>query len=330
MAHAATSTADTGPSDHLPAHQHSPAWRWFGAGAISGILAGMVIAFSVASISGKDLKRFTEEHVPWLFHAVQTVFEIDQSAGPELGINLNEVTGNPKEFYGETVTVSGVVSKILDAHAIVLGREGLRVSLGGPDETIVITEGDELLVVTTEPLPPSLTTGMVARATGTVLPFELARIEQRFGIHFGHHEALEAWDGDGAVIAQSITLDPPVSGHGDKEDPGGTDGPERGVTITEVLDDVNRYLGRGVTLSGEAEEVLTPHAFTLSDHELLVMKVAPIRYVREETTAYVTGTVRRFERAALERELGIALDAGVFEQWEGKPVVIADSIRIVH
>jgi hypothetical protein len=318
------------PAGHAASPRRRPPWRWFGAGAATGVLLGATIVLLVVRISGPELKQFTREHLPALFHVIQTVFEIDQSAGPELGINLNEVAGNPREFYGEPVTVSGVVSQVLDPHAIVLGHEGLRVSLGGPDETLVITEGDQLLVVTPDPWPAGLTRGVVARVTGTVLPFELARFEMRFGVDFQHHDTLAEWDGDAAIVAQSLALDPPVPGHGDPEDPADMDGPEYGITIHDVLDDPDRYLGRTVTLSAEAEEVYTPHAFKLSDADLLVVSPRPLRFIVEEATAYVTGTARIFDAEALEHELGVDLEAGALEKYVGKPVIVTRSIRVVR
>ncbi len=85
-----------------------------------------------------------------------------------------------------------------------------------------------------------------------------------------------------------------------------------------------------MTLSGEIEEILTPHAFILSDHILLVVKAKGLRYAVEEATAYVTGPVRRFSLRAIETELGVDLEDGVFATFEGKPVVIAESLRVVR
>jgi hypothetical protein len=310
------------------ASPEGPRWRWFPFGF--GVLIGSVVMLTLFTGFGPEVIPFVRQEFPWLFRRLQTAFEIDQSAGPEVGVNLNEVSGNPSEFFGEPVTVSGVVSDILDPHAVVLGREGLRISLGGPDETLVITEGDELLVVTTAPWPAGLEQGVVARVSGTVLPFELARFEQRFDIDFEHHGRLDEWDGDGAVVARTIALDPPVPGHGDPEDPADTDGPERGVTIHDILDDPGRYVGRTVTVSAEAEHVFTPHAFKLSDADLLVVSARPLRFVAEEATAHVTGTVRIFEIGAIERELGVDLDDGALNEYAGKPAIAARSIRVVR
>ncbi len=91
-----------------------------------------------------------------------------------------------------------------------------------------------------------------------------------------------------------------------------------------------RYLGRTVTVSGEVERHLSPHALLLSDDKLLVVSAGFDPAMMEEATAFVTGTVRIFHRTAVEQELGVRLAARQFEQYEGQPVLVARSIRVVR
>ena len=56
----------------------------------------------------------------------------------------------------------------------------------------------------------------------------------------------------------------------------------------------------------------------------------PIGAAGQPVTFEGTLAVRRFERGAIARELGVDLQDGAFERWEGKPVIIAASSRVVR
>ena len=58
----------------------------------------------------------------------------NDSAGPEAGITIGDITDNPNAFIGQTVTVSGEVEDIVGPRAFTMGDEGFLF-------------GEELLVV---------------------------------------------------------------------------------------------------------------------------------------------------------------------------------------
>lgn len=141
---------------------------------------------------------------------------------------------------------------------------------------------------------------------------------------------------------------------------GGTAGPETGVSVDEIQeeaeagagtgvgegvgadvdadavaeDDVNRYLGQRVTVSAEVNEVLSPNSFTIAGTagsggagELLIIANDPGVLVEEENAAAVTGTVRQaFDLAAVESEFGVDYDDTLYDDYDGRPYIVAESI----
>lgn len=116
-----------------------------------------------------------------------------------------------------------------------------------------------------------------------------------------------------------------------------------GATVAEIVDNPTIYAGRTVVVSGEVNRILSPRAFTLGGQgwfggqELLVVTQAPIPAVVnrpadaalvEDDIVQVTGTVRNFVLAEIERELTIDLDEGLFVEFDNRPALIARDVDV--
>ncbi|MEP0914779.1 hypothetical protein NDI45_28160 [Leptolyngbya sp. GB1-A1] len=114
------------------------------------------------------------------------------------------------------------------------------------------------------------------------------------------------------------------------------------ATIDDIVDNPAAYTGRLVTVRSEPEETGDLQSFLLDDtdginlfgldfddDELLVFNYsgAPIALPEEDDVEIqVTGVVRPFIRAEVERELGIALDPEIYAEYEYEPAVFAQSL----
>lgn len=113
------------------------------------------------------------------------------------------------------------------------------------------------------------------------------------------------------------------------------------VTVADITDSPDNYIGRTVTVEADLEEVLSPMAFTLDeddvlrggiDNDLLVFSrqasgLQPIDDQWLDNKVRVTGVVGRYTVVELERELGWDLDTKLERRLEGsRPVLIATSI----
>jgi hypothetical protein len=117
------------------------------------------------------------------------------------------------------------------------------------------------------------------------------------------------------------------------------------VTVNQLAANPAAFWGTEqlVTVVGEVEDTLGWRAFTIEDNdllfdeELLVVSARPLldRHGRTVESAFlgdddilVSGTVRAFNLAELERELGVDLEDDLFTAWTGRPAIIAHSIYV--
>ncbi len=265
----------------------------------------------------------------WLYPSIwavaNAVFDFDQSAGPDLGVNLSEVANHPEVMEGETVTVSAEVDDLLGPRAMIIGNDAWLVG----NEVLVLAAAD-LTTLVTPPGNSPITSGDVVRVTGVVRLFDQSGLGPDLGASLDG-QALDDYGGTSVLVAKAVEMDPPSGrGVGDKEFDIGSSGYEIGITVYDLTHRTDEYLGAVVTVSGEVEEhLLTPHAFLLDDDALLVVSATPHPELFVEATAYVTGEVRRFDLEAIEAEIGVDLDDGLLAPFEGEPVIVAQSVGMV-
>ena len=107
------------------------------------------------------------------------------------------------------------------------------------------------------------------------------------------------------------------------------------VELDDLEDNPQKYLGQTISVDGEVEDVFGPRLFTIDepnwgdlDGEILVfMPTALAALVRDDDRVTVTGTLKPFVRAEVEREWGwLGLDPEVEVDLARKPVLVATRI----
>lgn len=122
----------------------------------------------------------------------------------------------------------------------------------------------------------------------------------------------------------------------------GMEAPSAGVvTVADITGDPARFLGQTVTVIADVDDVKGPRAFTLNedsptkggvDNDLLVLspKAGTLSGINDDgrrSKVRVTGVVRNFVAADVEREVGWDIDRKIEMEFEGKrPVLIAQSV----
>lgn len=113
--------------------------------------------------------------------------------------------------------------------------------------------------------------------------------------------------------------------------------PPEVITFAEVAENPDRYVDKLLTLRGQVGEVVTPEAFTLmesdaNEHVVLVLSNAPDTPATSGnprtpgTLLEVTGEVRNFDLAAIERDFGIQLPEDQLAAYSDKAVIAAKYI----
>ena len=262
----------------------------------------------------------------WVFPDVwrvsQAVIDEDQSAGPELGVTLSELVDHPEPMWGATVTVSALVAELIDPRTMLIGNDDPIVG----DKALVVGSV-ELSRLLDQPGAP-IAEGDVARVTGVVRRFDIPSLEADLGVDLDD-AGLAGYGRSSVLVAGSVRLDPPPAvGAGDPEY-GGSAGPEIGVTVRDIHDHPERYVGRRVTVSGEVEGTYGPHAAWVRDVGVLVVRREARPAWFDEASALVTGEVRRFDRRVLAAELGVPLDDPRLAALGGGPVIVASSVEVI-
>jgi hypothetical protein len=112
---------------------------------------------------------------------------------------------------------------------------------------------------------------------------------------------------------------------------------QENVTTDQLVNDYQDYIGQTVTVREEVEEMVDNTAFLLDEDQLfggenlLVINASGEGLVLvegDDTDVQVTGEVREFILADLEREYGFGLDPELYATYEQQPVIIAQSIAL--
>ena len=131
----------------------------------------------------------------------------------------------------------------------------------------------------------------------------------------------------------------------DRDVGSGTERIHAGISVDDIAANPGAYLGQTVTVGGPIGELVGTRAFTLNDNDVLgndqvlVVGAKPFSAIPgrqadasllADDTVQVTGTVRTFDLAAVEQEVGADLQDDRFRDWGGKPAIVAQSIRVVE
>jgi hypothetical protein len=108
---------------------------------------------------------------------------------------------------------------------------------------------------------------------------------------------------------------------------------EFGGTVEDIVANPERYMGQGVTVTGEVREVLAPGVITIGSGEgnnLLVVRreqISPVAGdLQPNQSVQLTGTVGVFRAEEMRDRLGATLGEEQLQQYQGETVVLADSI----
>jgi hypothetical protein len=118
---------------------------------------------------------------------------------------------------------------------------------------------------------------------------------------------------------------------------------QSGVRLDQITEDPAAFYGRMVTVAGEVDGVLSERAFSIEDDDILfdddiiVITSRPLPAIGgrwrdgallEDDIVLVSGTVRPFNLAEIERELGVDLDDDTFAYWTGDSAIVASSVIV--
>lgn len=220
---------------------------------------------------------------------------------------FRDVIEQPDAYYGETVTVDGVVGEILSDSLFVLEEDGIL----GTDRILVMdATGDQLELIRIE--------GARVRLTGTLQPYADMEMEFTEGVdgeRLEQHRDLPVLMADDAVNLDDVE------------------------SLGAISDDPEAFFGQRVQLEGLASETIGERAFILREDaflgglfgadEILVIDATQdgLDFIPlEDTSVLVTGVVQQYMPESLEAEYGLIADDERYADYEGSAVIVAESV----
>ncbi len=120
-------------------------------------------------------------------------------------------------------------------------------------------------------------------------------------------------------------------------------GRAKGVSVADVTDNPGEFYGAQITLSGLVTEIVGANAVAIGGDEfvggdrVLVVGARKLDQIAEgvpegesleiqqQDLVQASGTLREFKLEEVENEVAYELDDNLFGDWEGEPVLVADS-----
>ncbi len=137
----------------------------------------------------------------------------EESAGPEAGVTVSDLTQAPDQFVGQDVIVSGSIGEVLSPQAFAIGMQGGE-GAEGVDEGAQGESSGEVLVVASNEFPAILpqgsdeifeedvASGDFVQVAGFVVEFDVTAIEQEIGTDLPTD--VERYNGQPVIIASAL------------------------------------------------------------------------------------------------------------------------------
>ncbi|MBW4563336.1 MAG: hypothetical protein KME32_19745 [Mojavia pulchra JT2-VF2] len=227
-----------------------------------------------------------------------------EAAVPETNVTTEEVADNTNQLIGKTVTVRSTPIRKLGPSTFTVSDK----QFFGTEPILVVNASGKTFTLPTDPNIP-------IQATGQVRNFVIADINRDYNLGLDPNLYKE-YESRPAIIAQSIALAPK---------PG------------EITTNPSLYYGKTLAVTGEVEDIRNASSFTLDEdklfggQDLLVIRAAtPKATVNEGEKVAVTGVLRPFVVAELEREYDLNWDLTLQKKLEAeysnKPVLVANEV----
>ena len=227
----------------------------------------------------------------------------EKVGGPTAKTNVTteEVADRTNALLGKTVTVRSEVEKKVGANSFTIGDD----KLFGSEKILVINASGASTV-----LPDDIK----LQVTGKVQKFVVADVEREFKLNLEPEVEVEYKDKP-VIIAQSIALAP---------EPG------------EVTKNPSAFYNKTIAVKAEVEDIISPTSFTLdedkltSTKDLLVLNTTPGQTIKDGQEVVVTGVLRPFVVADIERDYDLNWDLTLQRKLEAeysqKPALVTTSV----
>ncbi|MBD0388145.1 MAG: hypothetical protein ICV54_16955 [Nostoc sp. C3-bin3] len=218
--------------------------------------------------------------------------------------NTSEIVENTEEFIGNSVTIqSRVIRKIGSSSFTVSDARFFR--------------GEPIVVVNASGVPFNLPfdQNVKVQVTGKVRNLVISEIEQEFNLNL-NDEYYKDYINQPAIVARYIILAPQPS---------------------QITQRPEQYYRRQVAVTGEVKNIHSPVLLTLDENQLfggqdllVLLKAPPKVAINQNQTVSITGEVRPFASAEIEKDYNFTWDLNVKRELEAeygnRPILVAETV----
>lgn len=236
--------------------------------------------------------------------SVVTATPTIQAQETDSNTTIEELEEGATDLIGEEVTVRGEISEIEPGMSFTINEGG-----------DLFADGDVLVInVSGEMFPQMAAEDIQMQVTGEVGQFVYADVNSLYDLDLDPDLYVDYEDRP-VIFASSSALSPDIG---------------------EISESPDNFYDREVAIEGQVGEIKSDTAFTMNEgdligtDDLLVVNVTGEPIPAEEQRVVVTGMLRPFVVADLERDYDLTWDAGVVEELEAeysqKPALVVDGI----
>ena len=215
---------------------------------------------------------------------------------------IEELSEDKNNTSGKEVTVRGKVEKVDPGVSFAIEEEGF-------------LEGDRVLVINvSDRVVPENTDDLQLQVTGKLRTLVLADVERDYELDLDPQLYAE-YETKPVILATNLILSP---------------------DLEDISEDPESYYDLEIAVEGEVDKIRNDYAFTLKEDQLiggddlLIINATDKPLPKVDEKIAVTGTVRPYIKADIERDYDLTWDLDVQQQIEAeyseKPVLVVDSI----
>ncbi|WAL61388.1 hypothetical protein [Thermocoleostomius sinensis] len=256
-----------------------------------GLGSGLVLMAAIVAACGQPQTQTQT--------APQTEPQTEAQTEPQAPVTSEDVSQNPEELLGQTVTIRGDINERLTTNVVELESEGF-------------FNGEEILVVLPEgfALPAEDDVVDSIQVTGEVRQFT-ADEAQQLNLTIPETDYAD-YEGRPLIVAETAALSP---------------------SPNELSDNPDAFYNQTIALEGGIEE-LGPNTYRLTGDglgggEILVLSQQPLQENPDELDrVVVTGEPSPFDAAALQQQFGwdAELQQQLEQDYADRPVIVANEI----
>lgn len=237
------------------------------------------------------------------FYSIYSIFYRQTTVAPRL-MSVSQISRKKDDLMNKFFTVKSKNIKTLGSTSFAVTKKQLFIQ---SQPVIIINASGKIFN-----LPDNQDAEV--QVTGKIRQLQIPKLEQEFNLRL-QDKAYEEYKDATTIVAQHI---------------------EKAAVVNDIAENPSKYYNRRLALTGKIENIKNPKIFTLDENnlfgkqDLLVLNPTPKIAIDDKQKVAVSGIMRPFRLAELEKKYQVNLDSELKQElelkYQNKPILIADTV----